>query len=334
MTTTQQDQPATPATPAAPATTAPPPEQPLAENLSTIEQAVAQWEAAEAATEQETEAQTEQSATTTEQTTEQQPTPPVTESEEKTPANRAIVRELARVEHAYRETKREREQLKEQLTKAQDLIALAKDDPVQFFQRSGIDVEQFANHMIAAKDKADPHKLELARLREQVEQLTKAQEESRTEYQRRQWQEAARVEQERLGAFVSENSQTYPYLAAYEPEEVRTAMYNVVADHYQRTRTMLDPSIAARQLDGQLRRAYERLHGAATKNSAVATPNNAAPPKPPAAQAGTNTIGRGHASATTRDPGEMSEEERLRYAAQHAQACPDSPLTISIDLLD
>lgn len=223
-----------------------------------------------------------------------------------------------RVLRAKRDLERERQAFTTQQRELQTLMDLRAKDPVEFLRRSGLDVDRLTADIADGKAKPpDPVQEELRQLREWRDKLDARERERETTTAREQTQRALAQDREHLAQFVASNADTFPLTSALDAADVGQEIQQIRREHYQRTKTMLDVSVAARMVEESLQGLYHRLHGVASKRTGAGTRN--ATPAPTAAGEGrseavTTIAASTHRATTSRAPDDLTDDERMAAA--------------------
>lgn len=238
-----------------------------------------------------------------------------------------IIAELARKEVQILEAQQSLEAQQQRLqAKAQEIqkweqtVALAKTDPLQFLEASGIDINTLTRQILNQEDQPKPSP-EVDALRAELESFKATQQEQQNQYQQRQLNQAISEEKQRLAGFVASHGDDFPMLADLDSEEIQEGMFDVMRSHWQKTGTQLDPSMAARIIEEKLSAYYQRLANAASKRKGASQSETAA--TAPSSDTGSRTLTKAHGSRTAQDPNTLSEQQRQELALELLGSIPD-----------
>lgn len=181
------------------------------------------------------------------------------------------------------------------IKEAEDLQALAKKDPFAFFEKAGIDPNDFSKQVLDYRPPTETDKV-----RDEVESLKKklaAQEEKERAAQNAEAEKAAR---DYISSFVSENKDQFPLLAK---AELSNFVFEAIQDHYTRTGEVLDEDVAAGEVETWLRSISEKLAPQTSTSPSDGKPKS---------EVRATTLSNAHAaSAPARITGKLSKEESI-----------------------
>lgn len=226
-------------------------------------------------------------------------------------------RELLEKEREY---KTRQASLEARLKELEEQDRLAKEDPLKYLEKRGIDYNDLTKQMLEGKV---PETHYIRQMRSEVEAL-KAQLAKDKESAESARKEAAVMNfKKELTQHIHANESKFPLVGALKGEET---VYNVIDQHFNETGEILSHEDAATMAEGYFKKQFvEAIQKPAVKELLLkelglssetklnATPNKAAPQNTkPQSVTLTNHLSQ---DVPVREPRQMSDTERLNHAA-------------------
>lgn len=184
-----------------------------------------------------------------------------------------IQEERKRIESERQAFESERKEYQEKLSsasKAQDLLKMAKDDPLGFIRETGVSFEKLADAMLnddgTLKTQSELSRVK-AEVQEQIEALKKEREEDKKSAQKQEEERKLREQEQYIvqqveqykahtNKVIQENPETYELILANNAQD---SVWSVIESYFYETGEILEPQAAAEQVEEYLLQQAQKL---------------------------------------------------------------------------